>query len=200
MRLYHGTPSSRGEKIIEDKVILHNVKRLYNDHFSLKNISCNISYNNVNIPSTLETTDGYVYLTDSLFYAIYYGNKNSISLTHDDFFYVFQVDVDLSELEPDTDEIMMTTSTPVDTIQHANDSLACCRSARLAKSISSTDYLIKYIKLPTTSNFDDKNSHLIQKIVKEFSREFDASNEHIINYVRQLKNDLFSTYPYWEEL
>lgn len=93
MRLYLGTNEERGTKIIEEGLIRCNVDRLYNT---------------TNISEDLATTDGFVYLTDLLPVAIYYGNKAQILWNRQvGQYYVFEVEISDTELLPDKDEIQV---------------------------------------------------------------------------------------------
>lgn len=61
MILYHGTKAEYGEMIVKSGILKNDVKRNY---------ECN-DY------ADLGTTNGYVYLTDKLYVAASYGNKNT---------------------------------------------------------------------------------------------------------------------------
>ena len=62
MILYHGTTLSRGEGIIKDHCIKHDISRVYTNTGKL---DC-------------DTTNGYVYLTPNIETAYFYGNLNSL--------------------------------------------------------------------------------------------------------------------------
>lgn len=198
MILYHGTPASRAEKIIEEKCISPNADRIYDDGYGDELLKC-VTFHNTNVPTTLATTKGYTYLTNSLFYAMYYGNKNAMHFTgdydeRDKEFYVFMVDIPHELLEPDFDEIIMTTSVDPATIKTFTDSLNACKSVRTKAPVKD----FKYIKLPTTVNFYDDNSSLVQRIVKFEVARYNPENEYVIKELKELTEALMSKYNWIE--
>lgn len=92
MILYHGTTLSRGEGIIKDHCIKHDISRVYTNTGKL---DC-------------DTTNGYVYLTPNIETEYFYGNINSLrSETNDDlkYVYIFKVEINEDKLLPDYDEL-----------------------------------------------------------------------------------------------
>lgn len=91
MILYHGTHEKNGENILQDKLIKSNVKRVYDENHPVQ-----------------ATTDGYVYLTDSIKRALSYASniiimeKLNLSETK---VYLFAVTIGLDEVEADWDEV-----------------------------------------------------------------------------------------------
>lgn len=95
MKLYHGTSSTYGQQILQEGQI--NITTDSNTHYDTNS-------------SILNTTRGYVYLTDSLKKAYKFGvssctNFNRKNHTiHDLKVYVFEIEVDSSLLSIDKDE------------------------------------------------------------------------------------------------
>ena len=93
MLLYHGTLLESGEKIIQEGKIRCQIKRSHEGYETI-----------------IEgTTDGFVYLTQNLYTAYYYGNI--LLLDQDDYnkkyVYIFKIEIpdDNILLEPDFDEL-----------------------------------------------------------------------------------------------
>ena len=87
MILYHGTTLSRGEEIIKNHCIKHDISR---------------------VCTNCDTTNGYVYLTPNIETAYFYGNLNSLrSEKKDDlkYVYIFKVEINEDKLLPDYDEL-----------------------------------------------------------------------------------------------
>ena len=90
--LYHGTTLSRGEEIIKNHCIKHDISRVCTNTGKL---DC-------------DTTNGYVYLTPNIETAYFYGNLNSLrSEKKDDlkYVYIFKVEINEDKLLPDYDEL-----------------------------------------------------------------------------------------------
>lgn len=88
MKLFHGTPLSRHELILKDKFIKHrDVERQFND-------------SNCITP----TTDGFIYLTNNLAYAVYHAHKIAYQ-KREKYFVIYEIDVEETSLLPDIDNI-----------------------------------------------------------------------------------------------
>lgn len=88
MILYHGTIESRGKKIVKDGKIDCHAERLNSESYEYIVENCmKVSEGSIK-PKTLASTPGYTYCTNSLMYAIYYGNKNAI-LNNENEFYMY---------------------------------------------------------------------------------------------------------------
>lgn len=186
MILYHGTTKSRGEQIVKDGVISNEASLVYDEEFGKGLETGSISCSGI-MPTTLATTKGYVYLTNSLFYAISYGNKNAIFMDEpEDYFYVFKVDVDENDLEADSDEVAMVLMKDPKDFPTAKDTLNACMSARYGKSI----YDFQYCIFPTTLDCDDENSKIIREVTEERDNEFKFMNQFTEQYIQALKAKL----------
>lgn len=137
MILYHGTPLESGEKIIQEGKIRCQIKR---SHEGYENI--------------IEgTTDGFVYLTQNLYTAYYYGNI--LLLDQDDYnkkyVYIFKIEIpdDNILLEPDFDELKVRNKVYSKNITW-KECLEMCGCARIRQDITIKE--LEYIKLPGTGN------------------------------------------------
>ena len=159
MVLFHGTPKSRGSIIVREKIISCNAKLMHEDKCEeiLKTVEFS---SNLIKPETLATTPGYVYLTDSMFLAAYYGNKNAIRC-NEDYFFLFKVELSEDVLEPDEDEIRMVLWEDPKQYPNAMDSLRVCHSVRYSNDIISFVYCV----LPTTKNFSEPLSNLVMNMI-----------------------------------
>lgn len=151
--LYHGSPQGRALEIIKNGVLLAtNCKRIWDNRYT------NIAGKN------LKTTDGYVYLTDKLSKAAYYGKVATICEEAGDIsYFIFRVKIPKKLLLPDLDELAMNYDI-YDESFSAEDSLEKCHSVRTDFSIKTTNYEIEYIEIKTR-NGNEK----ILSLMKELS-------------------------------
>lgn len=136
MYLYHGTKESYGKQIINQGILKANIKRNYDKKFA----------------KSLRTTDGFVYLTNNLSKATYYGNKNCfIFATHDqeveENYYIFRIQIDEKELLPDRDELR---AYYLPEESDLDISLTKCMSAVVNRDICLKDYNSHYVKIPSS--------------------------------------------------
>lgn len=184
MVLYHGTTKSRGEQIVKEKCLSKDAEPTYGEGYGGCLKEC-LVLGGENLPDTLATTKGYVYLTHSLFYAMYYGNKHCLLSNEDKEFYIFKVDIPENILEIDSDEIRITTNVHPETVKDYKQSLDVCRSVRTPQSINKFEYMIFDSEYKYT-----EESSLVMKIVKEFNKEFDTSNKYLEQYIKELHEEL----------
>lgn len=155
MILYHGTKAEYGEMIVKSGILKNDVKRNY---------ECN-DY------ADLGTTNGYVYLTDKLYVAASYGNKNTFLFVdegqkRDDFFYIFRIDMPSEMVEADLDEIKIVARQNTDREFSVEESLNLCSAVRCSTSISKNHYRISYTICPNTLNHDVPYTDL--ELVRQF--------------------------------
>lgn len=160
MYLYHGTKESYGNQIIKQGIIKANIRRNYDDNFA----------------ESLRTTDGFVYLSNNLSKATYYGNKNCfIFATNDqeleEYYYVFRIQMNAKELLPDRDELR---AYYLSEDSDLCTSLSKCASATVKRDISLQDYNGHYVKIPSA-------------MCKEFSQQQNFIVEFIKLYHYELK-------------
>ncbi|EHA8853560.1 hypothetical protein JHW63_004483, partial [Escherichia coli] len=85
LNLFHATTMSRGLQIIKDGKIRTNAPSV--------------------ICWSLETTPGWIYLSDQLDNAVHWGNKIACLSKDELFFYIFRVQVQEENCYPDTDDL-----------------------------------------------------------------------------------------------
>lgn len=136
MYLYHGTKESYGKQIIKQGIIKANIKRNYDDNFA----------------ESIRTTDGFVYLSNNLSKAAYYGNKNCfIFATQDkeieEYYYIFRIQINEKELLPDKDELR---AYYLPEESDLSTSLTNCMSTVVNRDICLKDYNSHYVKIPSS--------------------------------------------------
>lgn len=181
MELFHGTSKSRGDIIVEEGKISCHAKLMYEDGGEDVLQSAEFS-NGLIKPTTLATTPGYIYLTNSIFKAAYYGNINAVS-GNEDSFYLFKVELPETLLEPDEDEIRMALCQDPGQYPRAIDSLSACHSARYNRDIITFEYCV----LPSTTNFSDPLRELVMNVILQRPRPRESN-------MRQLSMDLLNQF------
>ncbi len=148
MRLYHGTSFSASQAIISSGKILHDIERTYDE------------------TSLLPTTNGFVYLTNNIGYAIYVANKESI-FRKEDYLSVFEVDVDANELLPDFDELEYVYRIKRQDAAHYTygDSLMKAQSCCIARSLIFFDDIKKQLILPSNTNIEHPDRALTRELI-----------------------------------
>lgn len=154
MRLYVGTNMERGLAIIKEGKIRCVVDRIHGDSYG-----------------DLATSDGFVYLTDKVPIAIYYGNKAQIGINpiaETGCFYIFEIEVDESQLLPDMDEINVESKwVPSIDLNHkftAMESLALTCTVAIARDLMVPEDIIRFAVLPI---YDRNKSHPFQEITND---------------------------------
>ena len=118
MKLYHGTPASNLDSILSDGLKLNQ-----NSEFS----------------EDSKTEQGYIYLTDNIAVAAYYGNIQTASNNNScQDYIIFEVEIDENELLIDYDEIKYTLeeygiSQNISNVEECLDLTHCCRISRPIK-------------------------------------------------------------------
>lgn len=139
MIVYHGTSSQRGNAILNDGVLKKDAHKVYSkDHL-------------------FPTTDDYIYVTNDLINAIYYGNKTVFNDNKFDEIFIFSIELDEAILLPDLDEIKYTLE-PFEAINGIKDinnptlqeSLTYALSARIGQDIDLKKYNVKYTKVASS--------------------------------------------------
>lgn len=179
LTLYHGTSSSRGIKILEDKKIDCNAElRFKRDRKEI-------------VGKSIATTQGYIYCTDSILMAIYYGVNHSSELNERQF-YIFKFELDENLLEPDEDEITIFDDTPK--CITVAESLLAYRSVRCNESIFRFEYCI----LPF--NIDNsKEGKIIRRCVNNHSynpKTADGGKTEIVEKLMKELNDIIK----WQQI
>ena len=86
MMLYHGTTKTRGEIILQDRLLRKTVDRYYSED------------------SNGPTTQNYIYLTNEITFSVYFANCHNLSENNSSIM-IFRIDIPESLLEPDEDEL-----------------------------------------------------------------------------------------------
>ena len=185
MELFHGTPKSRGDIIIKEKRISCHAKPMFED--GCEDILQSAEYSdNLIKPKTLSTTPGYVYLSDLIFNAMYYGNVNAFS-NDEDYFYLFKVELPEEVLEPDEDEIRMVLCKDPMNYPSVKDSLNACHSVRYNNDIISFEYCI----LPAAANFSHPNSQLVRDMINLRPRaRGSATQQNVVDLMNQFYSNV----------
>lgn len=149
MILYHATPMINGDQILKEKKI-----KCFIDRYHKKSRIAD------------GTTDGYVYLTPNLSLAYYFGAIKFDSLQDEDtkYIYVFKLEIEENELEPDYDEIHFINPSSSKKSLTYQESLAICDCVRIKKEILLTGS--EYMILPSTMNHieDEEDIFLCRKL------------------------------------
>lgn len=152
IELYHGTKFENAESILEQRTISHlDTKSHYEG-------------------SGLETTPGYVYLTNNLFFALYYGNKHAV-FEDDSHFAIFKLTLELDKLELDEDELDIFRNgrggyeniTPL-------EGLELFQSIRFPNSIQFDEIQVEYVKLKS-SHYGNEGINMTDEGKRNWSRE-----------------------------
>jgi hypothetical protein len=143
MILYHGTSEKRGIKILQENCLKTNASRVYGEDY------------------LLPTTGGYIYLTNNLVNAIYYGNKTACE-DEDDYLFVFEIEVDECTLEADMDQIIYTLvpfgrHTKIKDIDNPTiqESLTYAMSVRTRENIDTKTSKIRYTQIVSSLSIDN---------------------------------------------
>ena len=130
MVLYHGSPESRAKKIIEKGEISNWCERIWKGNLDGKDIG---------------TTDGYIYLSDKFSKAAFYGNASKVCCDEDSF-YVFRINMDISELKQDADELRINCNIN-NASYSAKESLDICHCVSVGHCINKKEYSIEYMRI-----------------------------------------------------
>jgi len=125
MQLFHGTIHSLSTEIENSGTIAHLVARPFYEG------------------DDVSTTDGFVYLTDNIGYAIYLAQRNAV-YKGEDMCAVYSVDVNYSELLADIDQLRMKHGMTVD--------LQISQSCAIARSLAIGGDVKAKLLLPSGSN------------------------------------------------
>jgi hypothetical protein len=143
MILYHGTSEKRGIKILKENCLKTNALRVYGEEHPLP------------------TTEGYIYLTNNLVNAIYYGN-NTAWEDGDNYLFVFEIEVEERKLEADMDQIIYTLMpfgkhTKIKDIDNptVQESLTYALSVRTRENIDIKTSKIRYTQIVSSLSIDN---------------------------------------------
>lgn len=149
MILYHGTTLEQAEQIWKTGSIKCRIKRSFEAN-----------------PYFEGTTDGFVYLTNKLCLAYYYGNSKIISCEcKNKNVCIFKVDISDELLLADLDELKVKTRKMYSEETTIEDSLRICGCVRCAQDISILG--AKYVIIPGTTNVEVSEEE--NRICRNFS-------------------------------
>lgn len=146
MKLYHGTTYSASLKIEEDKALLHEITR---PHYKGEG---------------LETTDGYVYLTNNVGYAAYLAQRLASGVN--DFCVVYEIDLADNELEADVDQLKIIGRINESAAKalNAQESLNMVQSCCVPRTLVIGKDVISKMTLPSASNSDHEDYGLLREL------------------------------------
>ena len=133
MILYHGTTYKRAKQIFEQRIIKKDCDRFFNEEDNGDGYS----------------TNGYVYLTNEVTYALYFANSHHF-VDKSDVLVVFRIDVPDKLILPDYDEMRYQDPTGIERARY-NDDLSCSllefKSCRVNTDILFDNYTVDYFCL-----------------------------------------------------
>lgn len=146
MKLFHGTTFSASLKIEDEKIIAHKIDR---PHYK---------------GDGLETTDGYVYLTNNVGYAAYLAQR--LAQDVDDLCVVYEIGIDENELEVDIDQLKMIGRISEDEAKtfSVQSSLSSVQSCRISRSLVIGKDVIRKLILPSASNSEHQDYDLLREL------------------------------------
>lgn len=159
MTLFHATTQSRGQQILASGMI----SRLAPPA----------------VEWSLQTSPGWVYLSDHVDRAIHWGNKVSILNKENELFYIFKINLPLSQCHPDVDNLIYEVWMSPDEAAEVNltSSLEKCHSCRTANDLILSDHVVAYCTLPV--NHPRNKAHPLWDIVRDLICHI-SPHEHIL--------------------
>ncbi len=182
MILYHATPGVTGEKIINTRTIKNNCPRLWDGE---------VHHANGKVED-ISTTDGYVYLSNKLSLAAFYGNVSRMNVNNCDDYYIFRVNIPEELLKPDQDELKINHG--IEDILTARESLDACGCACVDFSIKADEYNIEYIHIDT-NDFSAPLNKEIYYLCSEHKNDMQPDPVELID-----KIDKINKIANWEKL
>lgn len=133
MILYHGTTYKRAQQIFVDRIIKKDCERFFTEEENGDGYS----------------TDGYVYLTNEVTFALYFANCHHL-VDKSEVLVVFRIDVPDEQVLPDFDEMRYQDLTGADRERYDSD-LSCSlleyKTCRINSDISFDEYNVDYFCL-----------------------------------------------------
>lgn len=146
LTLFHATTQSRGQKIMSSGMI----SRLAPPAFEW----------------SLETSPGWVYLSDHVDHAVHWGNKVSLLNNEKELFYIFKINLPLSQCHPDIDNLIYEADMSHDEAAQV-DTASClvkCHSCRTVNDLNVSEEVVAYCTLPV--NHHGNEAHPLLKVVR----------------------------------
>jgi len=140
MILYHGTTETRALQIFQDRCIKKDVERYFTEE------SNGDGY----------TTQGFVYLTNEITFAVHFANCHNLS-DRAKALYLFRIDVPDEMVEADYDELRYQMARE-DEIERCGGTLSCSlleyKACRVAAILSFEQFPMSYYKIDLTNGLD----------------------------------------------
>ena len=174
MILYHATPGINGEKIIDTRIIKNNCPRLWNGeaHHSDGNVV------------DLSSSDGYVYLSNKLSLAAFYGNANRLNVDGDcNDYYIFRINIPDDRLLPDEDELRINWGRS--NVETAKESLAICCCACVDFLLKADEYNIEYIHIDVY-DFSSELNKKVFELCQDFKNEMKPDPQERIVEINEI--------------
>lgn len=176
MVLYHATTEKRALSILKDKCIKKDVRRFYT----------------VKESGDGYTTQGYVYLTNEITFAVYFANTHS-KLDKSERLFIFKIELPDDVLEADNDELRIQRATEKMIISYGgelNCSLLEYKSCRVKVDINFDIFPIEYCIVPKTDDIKYLLINVGENYQYVVNRYTQAQKEFIKNIVwRKYKVD-----------
>lgn len=182
MILYHRTSFTRGIKILNDGKILTKAERVYDETY------------------ILQTSKGFIYLSDDLAIAMYYANKTSF-IDNDEYMYVFKCEINDNLLLPDLDEIKYTKEMfghkITDEIKNnAFEVLKLTNSTRVNFDIDLKENNVSYTIIPSTGYFINDSAEIYKQRI-DIRQVIDLRGNNT-KIAIEFKNKIISNFK-WEK-
>ena len=174
MILYHATPGINGEKIIGTRIIKNNCPRTWNGD----------SYQSDGKVVDLSTTDGYVYLSNKLSLAAFYGNANRLNVGGDcNDYYIFRMNIPEDLLLPDKDELRINRKR--NDVETAKESLEICCCACVDFPLRADEFSIEYIHIDLY-DFSSKLNKKVFELCQDFKNEMKPDPQERIVEINEI--------------
>lgn len=159
MTFFHATTQNRGQKILASGMI------------------------SPQAPPAVEwiqqTSPGWVYLSDHVDHAVHWGNKVSLLNNESELFYIFKINLPLSQCHPDIDNLNYEADMSPDEAAEV-DLASClmkCHSCRTANDLIVSEHVVAYCTLPVNDYRNE--SHPLSDVVRSLIGHI-SPHEHIL--------------------
>ena len=165
LNLFHATTMSRGLQIIKDGKIRTDAPSV--------------------ICWSLETTPGWIYLSDQLDNAVYWGNKIACLSKDELFFYIFRVQVQEENCYPDTDDLQYVSWLSPEEAENTDLYTCLSHSCRTDKELYTGCEISDYAVLPATTLYTDNSGHPQYDIVNTLKKHIGKDEYNQYESLRQ---------------
>ena len=157
--LFHATTQSRGQKILASGMISRQAPPA--------------------VEWSLQTSPGWVYLSDHVDHAIHWGNKVSVLSQESGLFYIFKINLPLSQCHPDVDNLIYEAWMSADEAAGINlaSCLMKCHSCRTENDLNISEQVVAYCTLPV--NHPGNKAHPQWDVVRSLICKI-PPHEHIL--------------------